>query len=120
MACSPVSKAKDFALFKVEFQKWQKKFGLTGYKIKFCHAPIDDAYAYLDARVSAMVATVTLNSTNTILDYRDRSIKALAKHEAIHLLLSRANDVAYKRWASKDEMYESMEELTVRLEDLIT
>ena len=114
------SSNKDFVLFKAEFKKWQQKFGLTGYKIKFCHDPIDDAYAHIDARVSAMVATVTLNSANTTLEYRDRSVKALAKHEAIHLLLARATDVAYKRWASKDEMYESMEELTIRLEDLIS
>ena len=36
---------KDFELFKKEFTKYQKLFGLTGYRVIFKHEGIDGANA---------------------------------------------------------------------------
>lgn len=111
---------KDFKLFQQEFIKWQKYFGLTGYNVYFKFEPVDGCFARIDVNSADMVVTVTLNSK---LDKKAEPFKDIArsaKHEAIHLLLARLEDRACSRYAEAREISDTIEELTFKLENLIS
>jgi len=110
---------KDFELFQKEFKKWQKLFGLTGYKVYFKHEPLDGSFASINVKQGDSVATVRLNSVVPDGDKPYRDVRKSAKHEAIHLLISRLEMNGRYRYASEGEIYESAEELVVKLEGLI-
>ena len=78
---------KDFELFQKTFTKYQKLFGLTGYKVYFKHEPIENCFAQITVAQTDMVATVRLNSDLPDKDEPHKDIKQSAKHEAIHLLV---------------------------------
>ena len=110
---------KDFALFQQEFKRWQKLFGLTGYKVYFKYEPDDDYFASLTVNLGDMVATVRLNSKLPDKDKPHKDIRQSAKHEAIHLLVARLEKHGEYRYSTENEIYEATEELVVKLEDLI-
>lgn len=110
---------KDFVLFQKEFKKWQKLFGLTGYKVYFTHEPLDGSYASINIELGSMVATVRLNSKVDGHAKPHCNIKLTAKHEAIHLLVGRLELNGRFRYSTESEIYEATEELVFRLEGLI-
>jgi len=110
---------KDFALFQKEFTKWQKLFGLTGYKVYFKHEPLEKGFAEIAIGLGVMVATVQLNSNLPDKDKPFKDIKRDAKHEALHLLIGRLENNGKYRYSTEAEIDEAAEELVVKLEDLI-
>lgn len=110
---------KDFVEFQKHFKKYQQLFGLTGYKVYFKYEPLENCFARLVVTQSDMVATVRLNSELPDRDKPFKDIKRSAKHEAIHLLLSRLEHRACSRYVVEEEIYESVEELVFKLEELI-
>ena len=110
---------KDFELFQTEFRKWQQRFGLTGYKIYFKHEEIDGAFAKINIDLDSMRATVRLNNKLPDTARPHKDIKGNAKHEALHLLISRLELNGKYRYASANEMDESAEDLVHKLEGLI-
>lgn len=107
----------DFELFQSEFKKWQDKFGLSGWQVFFKYEKLEDGPAMISRDLTGMTATIRVNSE---LSDEHKDIVKDAKHEAIHLLLSRFSCNAYSRHVSSDEIYESEEELVHKLEGLIT
>ena len=110
---------KDLELFKTEFKEWQRKFGLTGYKVYFKYEPIEKSFSEIRLNQGQMVATVSLNSKLPEKDRPFKDIKRDAKHEAIHLLVGRLEQDGRYRYSSEAELYEATEELVNRLENLI-
>ncbi len=110
---------KDFADFQKYFKHYQKLFGLTGYKAYFKYEPIDFGFASITINLTAMVATVSLNSNLPDRDKPFKNVKANAKHEAIHLLVGRLEENARFRYSTGAEIEEAAEELVVKLEELI-
>ena len=110
---------KDFELFKKEFTKYQKLFGLTGYKVYFKYEPVGDRFAGIIVKQGVQVAVARLNSQLDDGDKPFRNIKKDAKHEAIHLLIHRLADNGKYRFSTEAEIDEACEELVVKLEDLI-
>jgi len=110
---------EDFALFQEEFKRYQQLFGLTGWKVYFKYEPLEEHFAEINANLGGMVATVSLNSKLPKKDKVFKDIKQSAKHEAIHLLLSRLEKNARYRFVSEGEIYETTEELVFKLENLI-
>jgi len=108
----------EFEEFQDEFTKWQKLFGLTGYKVYFKHESIS-SFANITVNQTDMVATVRLNSRCPKKDKEHRDVKQSAKHEAIHLLLFKLEHCAYSRYVCEEEIYEATEELVFKLEGLI-
>jgi len=108
---------KDFELFQREFLKWQKLFGVTGYKVYFEEADTEDAYA--DITVDGPIATVRLNNKLSEEGKWVIDVKQSAKHEAIHLLIQRLEQNARYRYSTSGEITEAAEELVYRLEELI-
>ena len=107
---------KDFELFKKEFTRYQKLFGLVGYKVYFKYEPLD---CFASIEVDGMVATVVLASEVSPEHEPFNDIKLSAKHEAIHLLINRLERLARRRYTTPDEITDASEELTVKLEGLI-
>ena len=114
------NKLSDFELFKKEFIKWQTKFGLIGFTVYFKHEPIEDGFADICINLEGMVATVRLNSALQDKNKPFKHIKKSAKHEAIHLLIARLERIGRSRYTTASEIDESSEELTIKLENLIS
>ena len=110
----------DFELFQQEFNKWQHHLGLTGYKVYFKHEPIESSFANIHINQGGMVATVTLNSKLPDKDIPFKDVKRSAKHEALHLLVGRLEHNGRYRYSSENEIYEAVEELVFKLEELIS
>ncbi len=111
--------SNDFVVFQEEFKKWQNKFGLNGYAVYFKYEPIDRLFAKIVFGGDNQVATVTLNSNLPEEVEQWKNVKKSAKHEAIHLLIHRLEMNARWRYTSQSELDEAVEELTIKLEDLI-
>jgi len=110
---------KDFTEFQKWFKHYQKLFGLTGYKHYFKYESLDGCFADITVDLTNMVATIRLNTQITGKHTPPRNIKDMAKHEAIHLLVSRLEENGRSRYATSAEIYESTEELVYKLENLI-
>ena len=110
---------KDFELFQSEFKRWQYKFGLTGYKVYFKYEEMDGCFADIKINQGEMVVTARLNSKLSDISKPHKDIKRSAKHEALHLLVGRLEQNARWRYSAENDIYESVEELVFRLEDLI-
>ena len=110
---------KDFKLFQKYFTEYQQKFGLMGYKVYFKHEELDDAFAEITMNSSGMVATVRLNNKLPDKDKPFKNIRENAKHEAIHLMLSKVEYYGERRYIFPEEISEAIEELTRKLERLI-
>ncbi len=109
---------KDFSEFQKYFKLYQQLFGLTGYKVYFKYEPMD-SFAKIIGRQPDMIATVILNSKLPEEDKPFKDVRGSAKHEALHLLLSKLEDRATYRYATKTDIDEAIEELVFKLEDLI-
>ena len=110
---------KDFGMFQKHFRRYQKRFGLTGYRVYFKYEPLDESFADMKLDLTDMVATVRLNSQLPDKDKPVKDIKRSAKHEALHLLVGRLEENGRYRYSSKNEIYEAVEELVFKLEELI-
>ena len=110
---------KEFEEFKKTFIYYQKLLGLTGYKVYFKHEPIEEGFANITINQEDMVATIRLNSELPDDDKPHSDVKCSAKHEALHLLLARLENRACERYVRYGDIYESVEEIVFKLEDLI-
>lgn len=109
----------EFAEFQKWFKEYQKRFGLNGWQVYFEYKPLEDSFANITVSYRLQSATAQLNNKLPDKDKPFKDIKRSAKHEALHLLLSRLEGNARHRYASEDEITESIEELVVKLEGLI-
>ena len=110
---------KDFELFQSEFKKWQKLLGLTNYKVYFKYEELEETFASISVNLKDMVATVCLNSILPDKDKAHKDIMGSARHEAIHLLLSKLEREASSRFTLEEDIYEEVEGIVHRLEELL-
>ncbi len=106
--------SRDFEIFKREFKKWQTRFGLNGYKVYFRYEDTD-CFADITTTQQDMVATARLDNKR----HPDKDVRSSAKHEAIHLLINRLEQMAYSRFLGNNDITEATEELVRRLETVI-
>ena len=111
--------SKDFPVFQKEFTYWQQKLGCTGYKVYFKHKPLDECFAQVSFGDENMVMTACLNSKLPEKDRPHKDVKQSAKHEAIHVMLHRLEQLAVSRYVRNGEIYEATEELVFKLERLL-
>lgn len=112
---------KHFEVFKTEVLSWVKKFGLTEWEISFLHKILDHERAALSFNICGRTATFMLTSqwTDTVEPLNNAAIKAIAKHEAIELLLGGVHGIAISRYATEDEFLAAHHALVRRLEKLL-
>jgi len=84
--------------------------------VYFKFEPLENSFADLTVNQNDMVATVTLNSQLSEKSEPFKDVKRSAKHEALHLLLSRLEHRVHSKYVANEEIYE---ELVFKLEELI-
>lgn len=106
---------KQFKEFKTEFKKWQGIFGLNGYQVYFKHCQLDNDFAQIARQPSMMVATVSLCLEVAGDDAKFLDVKKSARHEAVHLLLSKLSDCATERFITEADITQAEEEAVNRI-----
>jgi len=107
----------DFDRFKHECIRLQKEWGLLEYALYFSHNTPSDAYATCAVDEEGCTARLSLTEEFTTPD--PPMIEMLAKHEMLHLLVSRLEWVGSCRWVNDSEMEAEVERLVVKLEKLL-
>ena len=109
---------KYFLSFQEEFRRYQKLFGLLGYRVYFKYEPLESSFAELTVNQTDMIATIRLNSKLPAKDAIHKNPTMSAKHEALHLLVGRLEQAARYRYTAECEIYEATEDLVRRLETI--
>jgi hypothetical protein len=110
----------DFDKFTKAFLSWIDRFGLKGYQIIFHHKKLDHSYAEIKVDHEGKLAEVYFCT-----EWDDEESDAYkgpngsAKHEAIHLLLSRLEYIARSRFIMVDDIREETESLVRILEKVL-
>jgi hypothetical protein len=110
---------EDFITFQETYKRYQKLFGLSGYKVYFKHKPLEDVFADTTINNAGHVVTVRLNSRLPPKAKIFKDVTRTAKHEAIHLLLDGLESRALSRYIRDGEVSEEVENLVFKLEELI-
>lgn len=109
-----------FATFKREFLKWQKKLNLMDYKTYFVHVKLTRRYyAQVQTSVSNHVVTVSMNAELLPHELKGFRPAPCGKHEAFELLLAPLNDLAGERYASRDQIQEAVHRIIRTLETVL-
>lgn len=112
-----------FSRFKKAFLHWQERLGLTHYRVSFTHKFHPDDYAEISIMQLGKCATVLFTteltgpSADTKLTPEDQ-----AKHEVLHLLLSRLSrlsSLGQARYIEQNDLSEEEEAIVVRLEKIL-
>ena len=113
---------KDFKLFKTECQKWIDKFELNEWKVYYKHQSLKKSvFAEINSNLHGRVTIITLEKDWPMegIESIEDSIKEVAKHEVIHLLLVQLCSNAQTRYVNKDQVDEAEEALVRKLEKLL-
>lgn len=114
-----MKKQDKIKLFQTEFHKWFDKFHLAGWELHFWQNKTDDDYkAKLQRNLNGRIAEVII-STCWLSQATKQDIEETAKHESIHLLLSRVMMKGFDRFGREKDLLEAEEELVMKLTDLL-
>jgi len=111
-----------FRLFKKACLLWQKRLGLSQYRLYFERGISEDSndyyvYANIDVNEMGKVATVRLCSAYPKDD--DFDVERTAKHEMCHLMTSRLRWLGNNRYICSSDLIEEDESIVRRLEGLL-
>jgi hypothetical protein len=111
---------KEFAVFRKNFLVWQKRLGLTDWRVCFeCGDPGSDAYASLWVDLPGRVATATLAKRierETVIGWNPRGD---GRHEALELLLiSMVEQITQRKKPSRNLQEDIKHAVIRRLEHL--
>ena len=109
----------DYLTFQAEFTKWQKRFGLMGYRVTFSHEPVPGCFADISTGWNDQCAHVRFSAAVKRKERERVTPAETAKHEACHLLIDRLESLARSRYTRAEEIKEASEELCRKLETLI-
>jgi len=107
---------KEFRRFKKEFRRWQRRLGLTDWRVDFYFCPLEDEYAHIIPSLEGRVAACTLSSQMQARDYQHFNPERVAKHEALHLATFRLYWLGGARHVRAIDLEEEWESLVRRLE----
>jgi len=113
---------KQFKIFKKKFKRLAKMLGLTEWELAFDHSRLGaDALGSITPNVQGRVVTVSLNKDwlDEIDLPRKKYIKAIAKHEALELLVEDARYAANDRHSTPFEIHVAFHSLVRRLEKVV-
>jgi len=112
---------KHFKIFKEECNLFINKLGLTGYEIYYEFKELEDEEgASIQVNDEGRIATISLNiNHNNNKDTLIEGLKNYAKHEILHLLLSRFSYYNYSRFVDKNSIKEAEEEIVIKLLKLL-
>lgn len=107
-------------LFKKECLRLQKKWGLTGWELYFFRSELDEEnFAQLHADPCGRVVRADLALNWPASEIIEKEIKNAAKHEMLHLIISRLDAIGRTRFVSETEADEAREEVVRILEKIV-
>lgn len=112
-----MTEREKFEKFKLECLRLQKKWGLLDWCLEFSLREKDDEQGYAGMRVQDL--DVRLAEIYLEKGARPTAIKALAKHEMAHVLISRLEKLGGRRHIAANALYEEAEGLAHKLEELL-
>jgi len=105
--------SKQFTLFQSEFIQWQMLLQLGEYTVGFKQADLRDTWAQIEVDAAGCVASCTVARKGK---WTTRQIKTAAKHECVHLMLARFDEMARSRFTTAAELDAENERITCHLE----
>ena len=108
---------QDLREFQKEFMKYVELFGLKGYSVLFGLEEIDGGHAEIRVNIRDRVATVVLSTAKHEKHFQ--TMRDCAKHEALHLLIARLEDLAKRRYVTPGDISEECEGIVEILEKSI-
>lgn len=106
---------KDFEEFKKHCQYYIQKFNLKDWRVYYDFKKLKDLNAQCVRDVNNHTSTLTLSKQIE----EELTIKELAKHECIHVLVGTLSDYATTRYLERREVNLEEERLVVILEKLL-
>ena len=107
-----------FNRFKKEFNRLIPILGINGYKFYFFHQTLEHSYAEVQINLKGYFVNVYY-SVEVEDDDPDVTPEENAKHEAIHVLLSRLGYLGEERYIGSSEIDDEQERLVRVLEKII-
>ncbi len=110
----------EFNRFKKEFLRWMEILSIKGFKPYFFHEPLDGCYASITVNESGRACNVSyaLELSETDAEHIDGP-ESHARHEAIHLFLSKIRYLGEERFTASDEIKNEEERLVRVLEKVL-
>lgn len=110
----------EFNRFKKEFLRWMEILSVKGYKPYFFHEPLDMNYASITVNESGKTCNVSYTSELHKIDEEHTGGPEFhARHEAIHLFLSRMRYLGEERFTASDEIKNEEEGMVRVLEKIL-
>ena len=106
----------DFNRFKKEFNRLVPILGINGYRIDFEHKVLENSYA--EVCINQMGHSCTVMYALNVVDDLMGLPEEHAKHEAIHVLLSKLAFLGEERYTGSSEIDDEIERLVRILERL--
>ena len=113
---------KHYEIFKQECRKWIDKLKLDNWEVHYRWQKEENSKASCLANLSGYIATLILSTEwddDRQEPINEEEVESCSKHEVIHLLLARLSGNARARYASRDDLDESEEELVRKLEKIL-
>jgi hypothetical protein len=104
---------KDLEFFRVEFLKWQARFGLTDWEVFFAHQKAE-CEAGINIEWTNKSAIVVLATDWEDTPVTKEKLKEDAMHEAIHLVLAPIDKLSRSRFCVTEKQINEADEDTVR------
>lgn len=109
---------KQFEAFKAEVLRWQKRLGLTDWRVCFDHGQAKGAYGELFANREGRISTVVFANRcdgDGLIGFDPVNT---GRHEALELLLAPMKDIARSRDFRESDLDEAAHAVIRRLESL--
>ena len=112
-----------FEYFQKCVQTWMNKLHVAGWQVYFDHADLGSNFANVAINYDGRVVTFTFCTEwrpTDIRPLRYAEINMTALHEVVHVLIAPLRCLAVLRFASEGEIDVTVEDLTVRLVDILS
>lgn len=104
---------KDVERFQAEFKRWIRLLGLSEWRIRFHHEPLDNSMA------AAIMPDCQARLVSVILGFTiDHPIEEAARHEALELLVADLGWLPSQRYVREEEINVVRHAVIRRLENL--
>jgi len=115
-----VTTKRHFKIFKKEFMKWRRRFGLLGIEINFEHRKSPEGgLAWTSYSSRGQVSCIGLGKDWSNFPLSDREVRKAAFHECMELFLYPIRDCAEERFVTQKDIDEEMHRAIRTLEEVL-
>ena len=109
-----------FAVFKAECARCIKLYRIVGWRVEYLHEKLDDVRAECRSDAANQVVVLVLSTHwGDQIPATDVLVRQTARHEVIHLIVDKLNEVACFRFVTKNEHKHAVEATVRHLEEIL-